>query len=242
MVDDETPKALMFDVFGTVVDWRSSLIRHLSAFDGLDLKDIDIAHFVDRWRGLYQPSMEEVRTGRRGWEILDVLHQESLCTLMDAHGLDRSDPGIVAALTRLWHRLDPWPDSVPGLTALKRRFILSTLSNGNTALLVNMAKYAGLPWDVVLGAETAGAYKPLPEAYLNNIRLLGLTPPDCMMVAAHNDDLAAAQAVGMQTAFLARPREHGPGQTGDLVPTGDWTVAVDDMEALARHLLDKAHG
>ncbi|MGI9464254.1 MAG: haloacid dehalogenase type II [Aestuariivirgaceae bacterium] len=229
-------KALFFDVFGTVVDWRTSIIRELAAFGSEKAIDADWTGFADRWRGLYQPAMEEVRAGRRDWTILDELHRESLEKLLAGFGVDGLSEAELDHLNRAWHRLDPWPDCIDGLTRLKRKLILSTLSNGNTALLVNMAKRAGLPWDVVLGAETARAYKPRPEAYLRNIALLGLEPAQCMMVAAHNDDLKAASALGMSTAFVARPLEHGPEQTTDLAADGDWDVVTDTMTGLAGSL------
>ncbi len=230
------PKALLFDVFGTVVDWRSSVIRQLEAFGAKHELSTDWIAFADAWRGLYQPSMEEVRSGRRPWTILDVLHRESLDSLLAQEGFTDLSEEVIAELNKAWHRLDPWPDSVPGLTRLKSKFIISSLSNGNTALLVDMAKFGGLPWDAVLGAETARAYKPLPEAYLRSAEQLGLAPGDCMMVAAHNDDLAAAQALGLQTAFVCRPTEYGPQQSKDQAPTGDWSHAVGSMTELAEAL------
>ena len=230
------PKALLFDVFGTVVDWRGSVIRQLEDFGTKHDLSADWAAFADAWRGLYQPSMEEVRSGRRPWTVLDVLHRESLDSLLAEHGFAGLPEETVADLNKAWHRLDPWPDSVEGLTRLKRKHIVSSLSNGNIALLVDMAKFGGLPWDVVLCAETARAYKPLPEAYLTSAAQLGLAPGDCMMCAAHNDDLAAAQALGLQTAFICRPKEQGPGQTKDLAPTGDWNVSVDSITGLAAAL------
>ena len=229
----QQPRALLFDVFGTVVDWRGSIIRELRQFGKRHQITADWAQFADDWRGLYQPSMEEVRTGRRPWTILDVLHRESLETLLKRKRITGISDRDIDVLNRAWHRLDPWPDVVAGLTRLKAGHIIATLSNGNVALLVNMAKRAGLPWDAVLGAETARAYKPLPQAYLGAAALLGLAPGECMMVAAHNDDLVAAAAAGMMTAFVCRPTEHGPGQSMDLAPTGDWDIAVDGFNALA---------
>lgn len=160
--------------------------------------------------------MEEVRSGRRAWTILDVLHRESLVSLLFRYGLHGLTPAEVDHLNKAWHRLDPWPDAVEGLTRLKTKLIIAPCSNGNIALIVNMAKRAGLPWDCVLGAETARAYKPLPQAYLASCRQLGLEPDAVMMVAAHNGDLKAAKAQGLRTAFVPRPTEHGPGQTTDL--------------------------
>ncbi len=226
-------KALFFDVFGTVVDWRTSVIRELSDFGAAHKLDADWTAIADQWRGLYQPSMEDVRSGQRPWMILDELHLESLQVLLKQHKLEGLTSEDIADLNRAWHRLDPWPDCVEGLTRLKEKLILSTLSNGNTSLLVSMAKRAGLPWDVILGAETAQAYKPLPQAYLRNMALLDLQPTECMMVAAHNDDLAAAAALGMRTAFVARPLEYGPHQHKDVEAEQDWDVITNSMIGLA---------
>ena len=212
-------RACLFDVFGTVVDWRTSVSRDLAAFAkqrGID--GVDWLEFAVEWRKLYQPSMEEVRSGRRAFTILDVLHRESLDKLISRYGIKALSAADVDHINRAWHRLDPWPDAVAGLTRLKSRFIIAPCSNGNIALVVNMAKRAGLPWDCILGAETARAYKPLPEAYLASCRQLGLAPASVMMVAAHNNDLKAAKAQGLKTAFVARPAEHGPGQSTDLAP------------------------
>ncbi len=226
-------RALLFDVFGTVVDWRSSVISELETFGRARRIDIDWATFADEWRSLYQPSMEAVRNGTRAWTILDTLHRESLDELLEKHGVIDFTDHDRTYLNETWHRLKPWSDSVAGLTRLKSIYTLATLSNGNIALLVNMAKHAGLPWDAVLGAEPAHAYKPLPEAYLRTAAFLGLAPQQCMMVAAHNEDLAAAKALGFHTAFVARPTEHGPGQTIDLEATGDWDFVTDSMTGLA---------
>jgi 2-haloacid dehalogenase len=226
-------KALFFDVFGTVVDWRNTIIKEGEILNRARGLDVDWARFADRWRGMYQPAMEQVRSGARPWTVLDVLHRESLDTLIGELGLEELGDKDRDHVNRVWHRLDPWPDSVEGLARLKRRFIIAPLSNGNVSLLVNMAKHAGLPWDLILGAEIAGHYKPQPEAYLAAARLLHLPPGQCMMVAAHNDDLVAASALGFRTAFIARPTEHGPGQETDLALTGDWDYAVDSLIELA---------
>lgn len=211
-------KACIFDVFGTVVDWRTSVSGDLAAFAReKGIAGIDWVEFTVEWRKLYQPSMEEVRSGRREWTILDVLHRESLVKLIDRYGIQGLSAGEIDHVNCAWHRLEPWPDVVEGLTRLKRKLIIAPCSNGNIALMVNMAKRAGLPWDCVLGAETARAYKPMPEAYLAACRHLGLPPAAVMMVAAHNGDLKAAKAQGLATAFVPRPTEHGPGQTTDLV-------------------------
>jgi 2-haloacid dehalogenase len=212
-------RACLFDVFGTVVDWRTSVSRDLAAFARQKRIDgIDWTQFTMEWRKLYQPSMEEVRSGRRAFTILDVLHRESLDKLISRYGIKGLSEADIQHLNRVWHRLDPWPDAVAGLTRLKSRFIIAPCSNGNIALMVNMAKRAGLPWDCILGAETARAYKPMPEAYLASCRQLGLAQAQVLMVAAHNNDLKAAKAQGLATAFVARPTEHGPGQTTDLAP------------------------
>jgi 2-haloacid dehalogenase len=208
-MDPASVSALAFDVFGTVVDWRSSLIREGEALGASHRLHVDWAKFADAWRGLYQPAMDEVRSGRRPWTRLDDLHRESLVRLLRDFGVTGLAPAEVDHLNRAWHRLDPWPDAVAGLTRLRRRFILVTLSNGNIALMVNMARRAGLPWDMILGAEIARAYKPQPEAYLRSVDCLGLRPEQCLMVAAHPSDLAAAARCGLRTAYVPRPLEHG---------------------------------
>jgi len=229
-------KALTFDVFGTVVDWRSSIIREGEAFGKARGLGVDWAAFADRWRAMYQPAMEEVRSGRRPWTKLDDLHRESLDKLVAELGIKGASDADLDELNRAWHRLDPWPDSVPGLTRLKRKYVLATLSNGNVALMVNMAKRAGLPWDAILGAEVTGHYKPQPACYLGTAALLGLEPGECALVAAHNGDLAAASALGFKTAFVTRPTEHGPGQTKDLTAARDWNVVARDFFDLADQL------
>ncbi len=226
-------QALLFDVFGTVVDWRSSIIAELTDFGAGKGISADWARFTDEWRGLYQPAMEEVRSGRRAWTILDILHRESLDTLLGKHNIAGLSEAEKDHINRVWHRLKPWPDAVDGLTRLKRRYIIGTLSNGNVGLLTRMAKNAGLPWDLVLGAETARAYKPLPQAYLASAALLNLEPGQVMLVAAHNGDLAAAAAAGLRTAFVARPTEYGPHQKVDVKAEGDWDVVADSFGGVA---------
>jgi len=209
--------ACVFDVFGTTVDWRTSVAREAKLFfEQKGIRNVDAMEFAVEWRKLYQPSMEEVRSGRRPFTILDQLHRESLEKLLSKYGISGLTGEEIDYLNRAWHRLDPWPDVVEGLTRLKKKLIIAPCSNGNIALMVNMAKRAGLPWDCVLGAETARAYKPMPEAYLISCRQLGLAPARVMMVAAHNGDLKAAKAQGLATAFVPRPAEHGPGQKTDL--------------------------
>jgi 2-haloacid dehalogenase len=229
-------KALLFDVFGTVVDWREGVARDLGAF----LKKhgaaaADPRGVADAWRRRYQPAMEECRAGRRPFTRLDVLHRENLEAVLADHGVDvrAIEPAELDDLNRAWHRLDPWPDSIPGLLRLKARYIIAPLSNGNIALLLNMAKRAGLPWDAILGAEVAGAYKPQPEAYLRTADILGLRPDEVCLVAAHNGDLKAARNCGLQTAFVLRATEHGPAQTTDLAPSERWDVIASDFLDLA---------
>jgi 2-haloacid dehalogenase len=177
--------------------------------------------------------MEAVRSGKRAWTILDVLHRESLDTLLDKYGIAGLSEAEKDHVNKAWHRLKPWPDTVEGLKRLKSRYIIGTLSNGNVGLLTRMAKNGGLPWDVVLGAETARAYKPLPQAYLASAALLNLEPAKVMLVAAHNGDLAAAQKAGLRTAFVVRPREYGPHQDRDFKAEGDWDVVADSFTGVA---------
>ncbi|WP_133768455.1 haloacid dehalogenase type II [Enterovirga rhinocerotis] len=231
-------RALLFDTFGTVVDWRAGIVREVAPFlsrHGISGRAED---FADGWRERYQPAMQRVRAGERSFVRLDVIHRENLEDLLVAWG---AEPGELPAgelddLTRAWHRLDPWPDAIEGLRRLRERFVVAPLSNGNIALLTNMAKRAGLPWDCILGAEVVRAYKPDPRAYLDTAEVLGLAPSECMMVAAHNDDLAAAASVGLRTAFVRRPTEHGPTQATDLEPTGAWDHVVSDFVELAASL------
>ena len=229
-------KALTFDVFGTVVDWRSSVIAELRAVGEHKRIEADWVAFADAWRGLYQPSMDEVRKGHRAWAILDALHEESLRTLLDKFEVTGLSEDEIDHLNRAWHRLEPWPDVVAGMTRLSKGYILTTLSNGNVALLVNMAKQAGLPWDAILGAEPTRCYKPLPDAYLGTARYLGLQPEQCLMVAAHNGDLVAAAKLGFGTAFVARPTEHGPNQQIDLRAEHEYDFVADSFVDLAQQL------
>jgi len=229
-------RALVFDVFGSVVDWRGSIVRDLSAWGGAHGMHADWAAFADAWRARYQPQMERVRSGAIAWRRLDDLHLEVLHELVREFGLGPLDDAQLQHVNRVWHRLDAWPDSVAGLARLKRRYIIGTLSNGNVSLLTNMAKHAGLPWDVVLSAESVRHYKPQPEAYRGAAELLDLPPAAVMMCAAHNGDLHAARACGLATAFWPRPTEHGPAQTADLAPDGPWDIVARDIEDLATQL------
>jgi 2-haloacid dehalogenase len=229
-------KALAFDVFGTVVDWRTGITEDGRAFGRGKGIDADWQAFADAWRGRYQPSMSRVREGEIPWTNLDSLHRQSLDELLEEFAITGLDEAEKDFLNRAWHRLPPWPDSVEGLTRLKRRYILATLSNGNVALLVNMAKHSGLPWDAVLGAEVARHYKPQPESYLITAELLGLATHECMLVAAHNGDLLAASALGFRTAFVARPTEYGPDQKTDLKAEHDFDIVAESFIDLADQL------
>ena len=229
-------KALVFDVFGTVVDWRSGVARDAALFLARHPIDgIDPAQFADAWRHRYGPAMEEVRSGRRPFARLDVLHRENLLAVLADYGIDAASIPVeeVDELNLAWHRLDPWPDSLSGLARLKATRIIAPLSNGNIVLMLNMAKRARIPWDAILGAEVVQAYKPMPEAYLRTADVLGLQPEEMCLVAAHNGDLAAARQCGYKTAFVARPTEHGPGQTTDLKAEEDWDVVARDFNDLA---------
>jgi 2-haloacid dehalogenase len=202
-------RALVFDVFGTVVDWRGGVAREVRRL----LPGMDAQAFADAWRDRYVPSMEGVRRGKRAWANLDTLHRESLDTLLAEAGVDPGEE-TRAELVLAWHRLDPWPDSVEGLTRLRERYVVATLSNGDVALLVDMAKRGGLPWDAVLSAELFGHYKPDAEVYDGAGRLLGVAPEQLMLVAAHVHDLAAARGRGLRTAYVHRPHELGHDERG----------------------------
>jgi 2-haloacid dehalogenase len=232
-------RAIVFDVFGTVVDWRTGIAREAGPFLARHgASHIDPFTFADSWRRLYSPAMEAVRSGRRPFTRLDVLHRENLVAALAELGIDpgKAPAAELDALNLAWHRLDPWPDAVTGLRRLKRRFIIAPLSNGNIRLMLDMAKRAGLPWDAILGAEVTQAYKPTPEAYLRTADILGMRPDEICLVAAHNSDLAAARAVGLKTGFVARPTEHGAGQKSDLLAEQDWDVIASDFNDLAARL------
>ncbi|MEM1382858.1 MAG: haloacid dehalogenase type II [Pseudomonadota bacterium] len=227
-------RAAIFDVFGTVVDWRRGIAGAVAPL--FDAKGI--AHppeaFADAWRAEYQPGMEQVRSGNRGYVALDRLHRENLdralaaCNLCDAFDSTERD-----ALNQAWGRLPAWQDSVPGISAIARYCPVAPCSNGSIALMTRLARFAGLPWDCILGADIAEAYKPQPEVYRASTAALGLMPNQVLMVAAHNADLAAARAVGLRTAFVPRRREHGSGQSTDLDPTEDWDLVAADITDLA---------
>lgn len=230
-------KALIFDVFGTVVDWRGSIAQLAGEFAHQhQVRDGDWDTFARAWRDLYQPAMQRVRSGELPFTKLDVLHRMNLAEIASDYGFGDLPDEALDELNLVWHRLEPWPDSVEGLTLLKSRFIIGTHSNGNIALMVNMAKHGSLPWDVILGAEVVGQYKPVPETYSRCCDALGLTTPEVMMIAAHNDDLSAARAQGLKTGFVARPEEYGPEQKRDLEPTEDWDVVASNFIDLARKM------
>ncbi len=222
-------EALIFDVFGTCVDWRRSVAREVSAA----LPGVDALAFAEAWRVEYDPAMARIRSGARGYVPLDELHRENLEIVAGRFGVTLSDP---AALNRAWEKLDPWPDVVVGLAEIRKRRIIAPCSNGSISLITRMARYAGLPWDCVLGAELARDYKPSPSVYRAACAALRLRPEQVMMVAAHNNDLGAARALGLATAFVARPDEHGPDQRTDLEAEQDWDIVAVDFVDLARQV------
>ncbi len=226
-------RAIVFDTFGTIVDWRGSLINSLEAFGTERGLEVPWPKLVDRWRAAYHPNLERVRRGQLEWTILDELHRDALVELLPEFGVASLAESDVRFLTSCWHRLSPWPDAIEGLTRLRRKYVIGPLSNGNLALLVNLAKYAQLPWDVIFGSDLFHHYKPDPETYLGVCGYLGLRPPQVMMAAAHNYDLAAARNLGLRTAFIPRPTEHGAGQTTDLTPEQVWDVTATDLVELA---------
>jgi 2-haloacid dehalogenase len=230
------PVAIVFDTFGTVVDWRSSLIADLSAYGARKGVSADWPALVDAWRAAYQPSMNRVRKGEQPWTKLDDLHRASLNRLVDEFGITGLSEDDLVHINLGWHRLHPWPDSVPGLTRLKSRFIIGPLSNGNVSLLLNMAKFAAIPWDMIFGSDLFGHFKPDPETYLGVAKLLDLRPDQVMMAAAHNGDLAAARRCGLLTAFFPRPSEYGPHQQRDYQADQDWDVVATDIQDMAAKL------
>jgi 2-haloacid dehalogenase len=229
-------RAIVFDTFGTLVDWRTSLIDELTAFGAARDVAGDWTGLVDAWRGAYVPSMDRVRRGELPWTKLDALHRTSLDALVAQFGITGLTEADLQHINLGWHRLKPWPDVVAGLHRLHERYILGPLSNGNVALLIDLSRHAGLPFDMVFSAEVFGHYKPDPETYLGACRLLSLEPHQVMLCAAHNGDLAAAQSHGLRTAFVARPTEYGPHQKVDFEATGPWDFVVKDLGELADQL------
>lgn len=228
-------RAVLFDVFGTVVDWRtgvSAAIRDFATSRGLEL---DAEALADAWRGRYQPAMERVRSGSRPFASLDALHRENLEEALASSGLDPAafPAGDLDVLARAWHFLPPWPDSVAGIAAIRRDYVVGPLSNGNTSLLLDMAKAAGLPWDLILGSDVTRAYKPDPDAYRRPAGFLGLAPAEVMLAAAHPADLAGARAAGLATAFIARPQEYGAGRPAAGGPGGQWDLEATSITGLA---------
>jgi 2-haloacid dehalogenase len=226
-----TPKVLAFDVFGTVVDWHGSISREAKAL----IPGVDGDKFASAWRAGYKPAMDEVRSGKLGWTKIDDLHRLILDRILKDFAIDLSEEKR-RHLNLAWHRLSPWSDTVPGMTRLKSRFMLTTLSNGNLGLLANMAKNAGLPWDLILSAEVFRHYKPDPETYLGVAEIFDLQPSEVMLVAAHEDDLDAAKACGLQTAFVERPLEYGVGNAAAKGDLTRFTYTSTDLNDLARQM------
>jgi 2-haloacid dehalogenase len=225
-------KVLAFDIFGTVVDWHGSLVREV---DRLNL-GIDSNEFALAWRAGYKPAMQRVMSGELGWTLIDDLHRMILDEILVQFGVDTLDEAQKCDLNKAWHRLEAWPDSAEGLGRLKSRYIICTLSNGNIGLLTNMARHAGLPWDCILSAEVFRLYKPDPGTYLGVAKVFDLAPEAVMLVAAHQDDLAAARSCGLMTAYLERPMEYGAGQIKDVSPNSENTLHAKNILALADRL------
>jgi 2-haloacid dehalogenase len=235
-------KALLFDVFGTVVDWRTGIAREVESIAKKNDISLDPFDFADAWRAEYQPAMEEIRKGRRSFTVLDILHMENLKKIAPKFNMHNLSDDDFEFLVTAWHRLPGWPDSSDGLNLLKKKYILASQSNGNIALIVNMAKFSNLNWDVVLGAEVIGHYKPEPEAYLKACNALNFKTEECLMVAAHEDDLKAARQQGMKTAYVHRPFEYGKDKLFDIAEVNDyktdreWDIVSTDLKNLAKQL------
>ncbi len=228
-------KALFFDVFGTLVDWRTSIASEAETLLKPLGFTVDWPAFADAWRGEYQGAMEEVRSGRMPFSKLDLLHRRNLEITLKRFNLASLDEAQKVALNLAWHRLDAWPDVPPGLARLKRNYLLAPVSNGNISLMIDLARRNDFPWDAILGAEIAGDYKPKPRVYLAAAEAFDLKPHDCMMVAAHSNDLKAAAVLGLRTAHIARPNEHGAGR-GERAPSIQVDFAVKDLAELAEKL------
>ena len=229
-------KALVFDTFGTVVDWRSSVAAEVGALALRKGVVLDAAKFADAWRAGYGPSMNRVRSGELPWTKLDALHRMTLDRILVNFTLTSLSDAEKDTLNRAWHRLRPWPEAVAGLTRLKKKFIIAPLSNGNISLMTDLAKHSGLPWDCILGAELARHYKPDHEVYQSAADFLDLKTGEVMMVAAHLGDLRAAKSVGLRTAFVTRPLEYGPDGKPDLKADASVDVSAKDFNDLARQL------
>jgi 2-haloacid dehalogenase len=228
-------KALFFDVFGTLVDWRTSIAREAQAQLLPRGYDLDWPAFADAWRGEYQGAMDEVRSGRIAFCKLDVLHRRNLDLILPRFKIASLSEAELQNLNLAWHRLDAWPDVPGGLARLKRRYKLAPVSNGNISLMVDLARRNNLPWDAILGSEIAGDYKPKPRVYLAAAAAFDLDPGECMMVAAHSNDLKAAAALGLRTAHISRMNEHGPGR-GEKAPSVPVDFAASSLEELAGKL------
>ncbi|PYN88283.1 MAG: haloacid dehalogenase type II [Candidatus Rokuibacteriota bacterium] len=229
-------RALAFDTYGTVVDWRTSVLAELEGLADRQTLTFDCVRFLDDWKAAYRPAMDRVNRGEIPWTTVDAIYRTRLEELLVAYGIPGLTREEIDALSRVWWRLRPWPDAVAGIRRLKRRYIVTPLSNASFIGMVELARFAGLPWDCIITAENALCYKPRPEVYRTAVSLLGLVPAEVMMVAAHNYDLAAARAQGMTTAFVPRPLEYGPGQTTNLEAESDWDVIAEDLEDLATRL------
>ena len=232
MLDPSSVKAFIFDVFGTVVDWRTSIARESRAILEPKGHALDWLAFADAWRNEYQPAMEEVRSGKIPFSKLDFLHRRNLERILPRFNVSGLDEATMQHFNKAWHRLDGWPDSAPGLQRLHKKFLIAPCSNGNISLMCGIARRNDFPWDAILGSEIAGDYKPKPVVYLRSAEAFDCAPHECVMVAAHSNDLASAAATGLRTAHIARPNEKGPGK-GEAGPTVPVDVAVPSIEALA---------
>jgi 2-haloacid dehalogenase len=235
MLDPSSVKALIFDVFGTVVDWRTSIARESEAVLKPSGHALDWLAFADAWRNEYQPAMEEVRSGKIPFSKLDVLHRRNLERILPRFNVSALDEATMQRLNKAWHRLDGWPDSAPGLQRLHKKYLIAPCSNGNISLMCGIARRNDFPWDAILGSEIAGDYKPKPVVYLRSAEAFDCKPHECVMVAAHSNDLASAAACGLKTAHVARPNEHGPGK-GEPNPTVPVDIAVGSFTELAEKL------
>lgn len=229
-------RALTFDTYGTVVDWRTSVLGELRALAERKTLTLDCVQFLDDWRAAYRPGMDKVNSGETAWTTVDAIYRRRLEELLATYGITVLTTDEIDTLARVWWRLRPWPDAIPGIHRLKRRYLVTPLSNASFIGMVELARFAGLPWDCIITAENARCYKPRPEVYRTAISLLGLGPEDVMMVAAHNYDLMAARAEGMATAFVPRPLEYGSGQRSDLKAESGWDIIAENFEDLAARM------